>query len=99
ACLLKDSQVLTTYFNFPKEHWIHLKTANPVESPFAWIRQRLNKAKRLMNEASALGVVYQLMLKRQVRWRRINYPELAAMVIAGVKYRNGIEIKARKETA
>jgi len=99
TCLLKDRKVLTTYFSFPKEHWVHLKTANPVESPFAWVRQRLNKAKRLMNEASALGLVYQLMLKQQARWRRLNYPELAAAVIAGVKYRNGIEIKNRKESA
>jgi len=49
-----------------------------------------------MNEVSPLGLVYQLMLKRQARWRRLNYPELAAMVIAGVKYRNGIEIKASR---
>lgn len=70
-----------------------------MESPFASIRQRLNKAKRLLNESTALGLVYQLMLKRQMYWRRLNYPELAAMVIAGVKYRNGIEIEVRKEIA
>ena len=97
ACLLKDRQVLTTYFSFPKEHWIHIKTTNPVESPFAPIKVRLNKAKRMMNEVSAMGLVFQLMLKRQAKWRRINYPELAAMVIAGVKYRDGIEIRTRKE--
>ena len=99
ACLLKDRKVLTTYFSFPKEHWHHIKTTNPVESTFAPIRVRLDKAKRLMNEVSALGLVYQLMLKRQARWRRLNYPELAAAVIAGVKYRNGIEIRIRKEVA
>ncbi len=54
---------------------------------------------KMMNEVSALGLVYQLMLKRQVKWRRINYPELAALVIAGVRYRNGIEIRTRKEIA
>jgi transposase-like protein len=99
ACLLKDRKVLTTYFSFPKEHWVHIKTTNPAESPFAPIRERLNKAKRLMNEVSALGLVYQLMLKRQARWRRLNYPELAAAVIAGVKYRNGIEVRSVKRIA
>ncbi len=99
ACLLKDRKVLTTYFRFPKEHWIHIKTTNPVESPFSSIKVRLNKAKRMMNEVSALGLVFQLMLKRQAKWRRINYPELAAMVIAGVKYRDGIEIKTSRRIA
>jgi putative transposase len=99
ACLLKDRKVLTTYFSFPKEHWVHIKTTNPAESPFAPIRERLNKAKRLMNEVSALGLVYQLMLKRQARWRRLNYPELAVAVITGVKYRNGIEIKTSRRIA
>lgn len=99
SCLLKDRKVLTAYFNFPKGHWRHIKTTNPVESPFAPIRIRLRKAKRFINEWSALGLVHQLMLKREARWQRINYPELAAHVIAGAKYRNGIEIRSARRIA
>jgi len=69
-CLLKDQELLTTYFNFPREHWRHIKTTNPIESPCAPIKARLRKAKRLISERSALGLVFQLMLKRQASWQR-----------------------------
>lgn len=93
-CLLKDQSVLTTYFDFPREHWIHLKTSNPVESPFASVKMRVRKAKRIVLETSAFGLVYHLLMKQQNRWKRLNSPALAGNVIYGAQYRNGRQVKA-----
>jgi len=95
-CLLKDKEVLTSYFSFPKGHWRHIKTTNPVESPFAWIRARLRKTKRLRSEKSALGLVFQLMLKIEANWTRLSYPELAASVVYHQKCCDGTETGLKK---
>jgi len=89
ACLLKDKDVLTSYFDFPKGHWRHIKTSNPVESPFAWIRIRLRKTKRLRSEKSALGLVFQLMLKLENGWSRLSYPELITAIVYQQKRLDG----------
>lgn len=94
GCLLNDQAVLTAYFDFPQAHWIHLKTSNPVESPFDAVKGRLRKTKRMTSETSAFGLVYQLLLKRQSRWRPFESAELAGHVIYGAQYRNGIQTKA-----
>jgi len=95
-CLLKDKEVLTSYFSFPKGHWRHIKTTNPVESPFAWIRARLRKTKRLRSEKSALGLVFQLMLKIEANWTRLSYPELAASLVYHQKCCDGTETGLKK---
>lgn len=94
-CLLKDKEVLTTYFNFPKQHWRHIKTTNPIESPFAWIRARLRKTKRLRSEKSALGLVFQLMLKLENAWMRLSYPELVTSIIYRQKRLDGTVTKQK----
>jgi len=93
-CLLHDQQALTAYFDFPRDHWIHLKTSNPVESPFDAVKTRLKKARRMVLETSAFGLVHQLLLKQQSRWRRLTSPQLAGYVVYGAEYRNGIQVKA-----
>jgi len=98
-CLLKNQQELLAYYAFPKEHWRHLRTSNPIESPFAVVRSRLRRAKRIVQHWSALGLVHQLLLLRQRRWHRLNAPELVAEVIAGAKYRNGIKVKEAQRNA
>lgn len=95
-CLLKDKDVLTTYFRFPKGHWRHIKTTNPIESPFAWIRARLRKTKRLRSEKSALGLVFQLMLKLENAWTRLSYPELVTAVVYQQKHYDGTETGLKK---
>ncbi|MEO0082968.1 MAG: transposase, partial [candidate division WOR-3 bacterium] len=97
-CLLKDKDVLTAYFNFPKEHWRHIKTSNPVESSFAWIRARLSKAKRLRSEKSALGLVFQLMLRLESAWFHLSYPELIAKIVYYQKQVDGT-LKEEKKYA
>jgi transposase-like protein len=92
-CLLESQDDLLGYFDFPKDHWRHIKTTNPIESAFAPVRSRVRRAKRLMRHWSALGLAYQLLQTQQTRWFRLTAPNLAAAVVAGAKYRDGIEIK------
>jgi putative transposase len=92
-CLLENQEDLLGYFSFPQAHWRHLKTTNPIESPFAPVKSRIRRAKRLVRPWSALGLVYQLLILQETRWQRLDTPELAAAVIAGRKYRDGQEIK------
>ena len=93
-CLVENQDDLSGYFDFPKEHWRHLKTTNPIESPFGPVKSRVNRAKRMMQHWSALGLVFKLLEDQQTRWHRLDAPELVAAVIAGAKYRNGFQIKA-----
>ena len=93
-CLVENQDDLLGYFDFPKEHWRHLRTTNPVESPFASVKSRVKRAKRMMQHWSALGLVFKLMQDQQTRWHRLNAPELVAAVVAGAKYRNGLQVKA-----
>ncbi len=74
-CLLKDTETMFTYFDFPKQHWIHLKTSNPIESAFAPVRLRTNAAKRLRTAKGALYLVYKLIERYSRSWRCINAPE------------------------
>ena len=74
-CLTKDIDTMFTYFAFPKQHWIHLKTSNPIESAFAPVRLRTNAAKRLRTATGALYLVYKLIERYSRSWRRINAPE------------------------
>ena len=92
-CLLENQADLLTYFDFPKEHWRHLKTTNPIESPFAPVKSRVRRAKRLLRHWSALGLVYQLLMDQQTRWYRLTAPHLAADVVGGAKYQDGVRVK------
>jgi transposase-like protein len=93
-CLLENQGDLLSYFDFPKEHWRHIKTSNPVESPFSAVKSRVRRAKRMMQHWSALGLMFKLMQDQQTRWHRLNAPELVAAVVAGAKYRDGVRTKA-----
>jgi transposase-like protein len=95
-CLLKDQAALLTYFAYPKEHWVSLKTTNPIESIFATVKLRTNAARRIKSPRSALYLIFQLILRAQRRWRKINSPQLVARVLDGAMYEDGIEIKKAK---
>ena len=92
-CLLKDKDSLLTYFNYPREHWVSLKTTNPIESIFATVKLRTNAARRIKSPRSALYLIFQLILRAQKRWRRINAPHLVTKVLDGVKFEDGIEVR------
>ena len=92
-CLLKDKDSLLTYFNYPRPHWLSLKTTNPIESIFASVKLRTNAAKRIRSPRSALFLIFKIIQNAQKRWRRINAPELVGKVIRGAVFENGKEVK------
>jgi transposase-like protein len=89
ACLLADWQRMVTFYDFPKEHWKHLRTTNIVESPFAAVRLRTSAAKRFKKVASATALIWRVLLVAEKSFRKLDYPELLPLVAEGVKYVNG----------
>ena len=91
-CLLKDQDVLLSYFDYPREHWKSLKTTNPIESVFATVKLRTNAARRIKSPRSALYLIFQLIIRAQKRWQRLNAPHLVQKVLDGVKFKDGVEV-------
>ena len=87
--LTKDQDQLLTFFDFPAEHWIHLRTTNPIESPFATVKARTKKTKGAGSRNAGLAMTFKLLLSAEQRWRRVNAPHLVALVRAGVKFPDG----------
>ena len=87
--LTKDQDELLTFFDFPAEHWIHLRTTNPIESTFSTVKARTRKTKGAGSRQAGLAMAFKLLLAAEKRWRRINAPHLVALVQAGVKFPDG----------
>ena len=87
--LVKDQHQLFTFFDFPAQHWIHLRTTNPIESPFATVKARTKKTKGAGSRTAGLAMAFKLLLAAEKRWRRVNAPHLVALVRAGVTFPNG----------
>ena len=97
-CLRKDEDALLTFFDFPADHWQHLRTTNPIESPFATVKGRLRKTKGAGSREACLAMAFRLALAAQDHWRRVNAPHLVALVRAGVKFKDGTQVDSdRKE--
>ena len=90
-CLKKDREVLLTFYDFPAEHWIHLRTTNPIESMFATVRLRTYKTKGCGSRIACLTMVFKLAQSAQSRWRVLNGSQLLPEVIQGVKFVDGIK--------
>ena len=90
-CLAKDRDVLLTFYDFPAEHWIHLRTTNPIESTFATVRLRTRRTKGCGSRMACLTMVFKLAQCAQRHWRRLNGKELIAEVIEGIKFVDGIK--------
>ena len=87
--LTKDQDELLTFFDFPAEHWIHLRTTNPIESTFSTVKARTKKTKGAGSRKAGLAMAFKLLLAAEKRWRRINAPHLVALVQAGVQFPDG----------
>jgi transposase-like protein len=90
-CLAKDREELLTFYDFPAEHWIHLRTTNPIESVFATVRLRHRRTKGSGSRTRCLAMVHQLMLSAAKRWRLLNGSNLLPDVIAGASFIDGIK--------
>ena len=90
-CLAKDRDVLLTFYDFPAEHWIHLRTTNPIESTFATVRHRHRKTKGSGTRIACLTMVFKLMESAAKRWRLLNGSEIIPSVIQGIKFIDGIQ--------
>lgn len=91
ACLAKDREVLLTFYDFPAEHWRHLRTTNPIESTFATVRLRHRRTKGSGSRTACLTMVFKLVLAAEKRWRRLNGNALLPEVIGGVRFVDGIK--------
>lgn len=90
-CLSKDRDVLLTFYDFPAEHWIHLRTTNPIESTFATVRLRHRRTKGNGSRLACLTMVFKLMQSAEKRWRLLNGAKLLPDVIQGVTFIDGIK--------
>jgi len=91
ACLKKDRDELLAFYDFPAEHWIHLRTTNPIESTFATVRLRTKKTKGSGSRTACLTMVYKLMMSAQRKWRMLNGSTLLPDVIEGINFIDGIK--------
>ena len=87
------SSALLAFFDFPAEHWIHLKTTNPIESTFATVRLRTKVTKGPGSRAAGLAMAFKLIEAAQDRWRAVNGPHLVALVRAGATFEKGVIIE------
>lgn len=89
-CLVKDRDVLLTFYDFPAEHWIHLRTTNPIESTFATVRLRTVRTKGCGSRTACLTMVFKLVRCAERHWRLLNGKHLIAEVINGIMFVDGI---------
>jgi putative transposase len=89
--LVKDRDELLAFYDFPAEHWKHIRTTNPIESIFATVRNRTRKTKGCLNRKTALAMVFRLMMSAKKKWRKISGPNRLPEVIQGVVFKDGIK--------
>jgi putative transposase len=94
GCLIKDRDALLAFYDFPAEHWKHLRTTNPIESTFATVRHRTIRSKGCLSNKTALAMVFKLVEGAQKSWRRIDGHNQLPKLIQGVKFADGIEMIA-----
>lgn len=94
ACLRKDRDELLAFYDFPAEHWRHIRTTNPIESTFATIRLRHRRTKGSGSRLACLTMMFKLADLAQTHWRKLNGSDVLADVILGVKFKDGIKVAA-----
>ena len=99
ASLRRDWEKLLTFYDYPAEHWIHLRTTNVIESPFATVRLRQRVTKGPGSRTKALTMSFKLLDMASMRWRRINGPALLPLVASGVKFEDGTQKESEGERA
>ncbi|GAP99805.1 mobile element protein [Leptolyngbya sp. NIES-2104] len=94
-CLSKNREAMLAFYHFPAEHWMHIRTSNPIESTFATVRLRTDKTRGCVSQSSILLLVFKLVQSAQKRWLRIQKFNRLAELIEGVKFTDGIRSDER----
>jgi transposase-like protein len=94
-CLAKDRDTLLAFYDFPAEHWKHLRTTNPIESTFATVRHRTIRSKGCLSNRTALAMVFKLIEAAQKSWRRLDGHNQLPKLVLGVTFNDGIEVIAK----
>ncbi len=97
-CLTKDRDALLAFYDFPAEHWDHLRTSNPIESVFATVRHRTVRTKGSLSPTTARLMVFKLVMAASKTWRRLKGENQLPKVVAGVTFRDGTEVTERQST-
>jgi transposase-like protein len=91
AKLVKDRDVLLAFYDFPAEHWKHIRTSNPIESTFATVRHRTGKTKGCLSRKTGLAMAFRLMMSAQVRWRKLDGANRMPEIVQGLEFKDGIK--------
>jgi putative transposase len=98
AKIIDDLDVLLEFYDYPAEHWIHLRTTNPIESTFATVRLRQRVTKGPGSRAAGVAMAFKLIESAQARWRAVNAPHLVALVRAGARFEKGLLVERPDES-
>ena len=97
AKIVGDLEALLAFYDFPAEHWLHLKTTNPIESTFATVRLRTKVTKGPGSRAAGLAMALKRLEAAQDRWRAVNGPHLVALVRAGARFEKGVIVEREQQ--
>ena len=88
--LAKDRDALLTFYDFPAEHWKHIRTSNPIESTFATVRHRTKRTKGCLSRRTGLAIAFRLMMSAQKKWRKLDGQNRLPEIIQGIEFRDGL---------
>ena len=90
AKLIKDREAMVTFYDYPAEHWKHIRTSNPIESVFATVRHRTKRTKGCLSRKTGLAMAFKLMMSAQKKWRKLDGQNRLPEIIEGVEFRDGL---------
>ena len=93
-CLAKDREVLLTFYDFPAEHWVHIRTTNPIESTLSTVRLRTDKTRGCLSRQTTLTMVFTLCQSAQKRWRRLHGVQHMMDVLEGAEFQDRIRVES-----
>jgi putative transposase len=96
-CLSKDRDALLAFYDYPAEHWVHIRTTNPIESTFATVRLRTKRSRNCGSRDTTLAMVFKLLQSAQKRWKRIKGFRKLELVVNNVQFRNGEQVKDQSD--
>lgn len=91
-CLAKDKEELLAFYDFPAQHWIHIRTTNPIESAFSTVRLRTKKSRNCGSRDTILAMVFKLLEAAQKHWKKLKGFNLLTLVINNIKFKDGEQV-------